>query len=211
MFLILRATEALVIDPHQNEEALALLDAHQIQHVTILLSHEHFDHTSGVNWLRAHYPCKVITNRKCAEVVAVRRNNNPMLVALVLAENDKADGGNRYAEFKKTFQPYTVETDEVYDPPCEFKAAGLSFNAVQTPGHSPGSWCLTVEDTLVITGDTLIKDTAVVDRFPESSVEDYRKITLPFLRSLDPELWVLPGHFDPFKMKDNNILHTYDV
>lgn len=209
MFILLKSPEALVIDPHQSEEALELLRVHHIQKVTILLSHEHFDHTSGVNWLRARIPCRVIANRTCAEIVTVRRNNNPMLVALVLAEKDKKDNGHRYADFKRTFTPYTVKVDTPFNTPCEFSLLGLSVKAVQTPGHSPGSWCLVVEESLVITGDSLIKDTAVVNRFPESNADDYLHITLPYLKSLDSGLWVLPGHFDPFKMKDNNILNTY--
>ncbi|MCQ2171315.1 MAG: MBL fold metallo-hydrolase [Bacteroidales bacterium] len=211
MFIIIRGEEALIIDPNINEEVIDLLHKHNVNEVYILLSHEHYDHTSGVLWLQSLFDTKLICNRICAEIVAQQKYNNPMLVALVLADKDKQDGGNRYAEFKKSFKPYTLKADKIYDTPCVFQLMGMTFKGSQTPGHSPGSWCLVVDDAFVITGDTLIKDTPVVIRFIESREQDYRNIAIPYLKSLNPELMVLPGHFDPFILKDNNILHTYNV
>lgn len=210
MFIILRGEEALVIDPNINEEALDLLRTHNVNMVYIMLSHEHYDHTSGVLWLQSLFSTKLICNRTCADIVAQKRHNNPMLVALVLADKDKQDSGNRYAEFKKSFKPYTLKADKIYDTPCTFQLMGMTFKGAQTPGHSPGSWCLVVDDSFAITGDTLIKDTPVFIRFVESREHDYRNIAIPYLKSLNPDLMVLPGHFDPFKLKDNNILHIYD-
>lgn len=209
MFVILQDGEALVIDPNINEEIIKLFRTNQIKKVNILLTHEHYDHTNGVLWFLEHFDCKLICNKVCADIVAIQRHNNPMLVAFVLAERDKQDGGNRYAEFKKTFKPYTLKADIIYEAPCEFELMGMKFKGTQTPGHSPGSWCLLVDDTFVITGDTLIKDTPVVTRFVESREQDYKTIALPYLKGLEPELMVLPGHFDPFVLKNNNILDTY--
>ena len=209
MFVILHDEKALVIDPNINAEIVTLFRANNIKKVNILLTHEHYDHTNGVLWFLENFDCELICNKICADIVAIQRHNNPMLVAFVLAERDKQDGGNRYAEFKKVFKPYTLKADIIYDTPCEFELIGMKFRGTQTPGHSPGSWCLVVDDSFVITGDTLIKDTPVVIRFVESREQDYKTIALPYLKSLDPELMVLPGHFDPFVLKDNNILDTY--
>lgn len=209
MFIMMREGEALVIDPNVNEEVDNLFLANKIKKVFLLLTHEHFDHTNGVIWFQQRYDCTLICNRVCAEIVSIKRHNNPMLIALVLAERDKEDGGNRYAEFKKNFKPYSLFADIIYDTPCEFHLLGMTFKCTQTPGHSPGSWCLVVDDSIVITGDTLIKDTPIIIRFIESREQDFKTISLPYLKSLDSNLYVLPGHFDPFVLKDNNILHTY--
>lgn len=209
MFIIMQGDEALVIDPNINDESFNLLHTHNVNKVYILLSHEHYDHTSGVLWLQSQFDTKLVCNRICAKIVAQQRHNNPMLVALVLADKDKQDGGNRYAEFKKSFKPYTLKADIIFDTPCEFHLMGMKFKGTQTPGHSPGSWCLVADDAFVITGDTLIKDTPVAIRFFESCEQDYKTIALPYLKGLDPEMMVLPGHFDPFVLKDNNILDTY--
>ena len=42
------------------------------------------------------------------------------LVALVLADQDKQDGGHRYQDFKKHFQPYTVEVDKTFEKEDRF-------------------------------------------------------------------------------------------
>lgn len=209
MYIQIKEKEALVIDPNINEEVIPLFQANNIEKVNILLTHEHYDHTHGVNWFLERYNCILICNRICADIVAVQRRNTPRLVAFVLANRDRKDGGNRYDEFKKNYLPYKLIADVIYDTPCEFQLMGMTFKGTQTPGHSPGSWCLVVDDIFVITGDTLIKETPVVVRFAESRENEFKAITLPYLKSLDENLMLLPGHFDPFKMKDNNILNTY--
>ena len=51
MYLVLEGGQALIIDPHICMPALELLRTNGVENVLVLLSHEHFDHISGVNWL----------------------------------------------------------------------------------------------------------------------------------------------------------------
>ncbi len=209
MFVILKDAQALIIDSNIDEELISLFKKNQIRQVSIILTHEHYDHTFGVPWLQEQFDATLICNRPCAVRVAEGRRNIPRLVSFVLSQRDQEDGGNRYEEFKKMYKPFTLHADIIYDSPCEFELLGLKFKATQTPGHSPGSWCLVVDDSFVITGDCLIQNTPVLERFKESSPEDYRNITLPYLKGLDENLYVLPGHGDPFVLKDNGILNKY--
>lgn len=209
MFVILRDHDALVVDSNIDEELIPLLERNRIQHVFIILTHEHYDHTFGVPWLTEQFNTTLICNSECAKRVAEGRRNIPRLVSFVLSQRDREDGGSRYFEFKKQYKPFTLQADVVYDAPCEFELLGMKIQATQTPGHSPGSWCLVVDKSFVITGDTLIQDTPVLERFKESSPEDYRNITIPYLQELDENLYVLPGHGDPFILKDNGILNKY--
>ena len=48
MYVLLAGSEALIIDPHKNEDLTELLKSKGIKNVTILLTHEHHDHTTGV-------------------------------------------------------------------------------------------------------------------------------------------------------------------
>lgn len=209
MFVIMKEGTALIVDSNEEEELLSLFKANHINKVFILLTHEHYDHTSGVCWLQKKFDTTLICNRPCAERISEARRNIPKLVSFVLANKDKEDGGHRYQEFKKTYKPYTLHADVVYDTPCEFEFEGMKIQATQTPGHSPGSWCMVVDDSFLITGDSLIQNTPVLERFKESCPEDYRNITLPYLKGLDDTLYVLPGHGDPFVLKDNGILNKY--
>ena len=209
MFVIMKERTALIVDSNEEEELQSLFEDNHINNVFILLTHEHYDHTSGVCWLQEKYNTTLICNRSCAERIAEERRNVPKLVSFVLANKDKEDGGHRYQDLKKTYKPYKLHADIVYDTPCEFELLGMKFQASQTPGHSPGSWCLVVDNSFVITGDTLIQNTPVLDRFKESCPEDYRSITLPYLKGLDDKLYVLPGHGNPFVLKDNGIINKY--
>ena len=209
MFVIIKDNSALIIDSNEEDGLIDLFNEKQICNSYLILTHEHYDHTSGVCWLQERFNTTLICNRPCAERIAQERRNIPKLVSFVLANKDKEDGGNRYQEFKKKYKPYSLHADVVYDAPCEFELLGMRFKATQTPGHSPGSLCLVVDDSFVITGDSLIQNTPVLERFKESCPDDYRNITLPYLRGLDENLLVLPGHGDTFVLKDNGILNKY--
>ena len=52
MYAILKNKVALVLDPHQSDDLVVLFKKERIERVNILLTHEHYDHISGVNWLR---------------------------------------------------------------------------------------------------------------------------------------------------------------
>ena len=76
----------------------------------------------------------------------------------------------------------------------EYLAIGsVKLGFIQTPGHSPESMCILVDDFALITGDTLfIGECGRVD-LPGGSAEDLFQ-SFEKLRLLDPELIVYPGH-----------------
>ena len=72
------------------------------------------------------------------------------------------------------------------------KIAGLEIQVLHTPGHSPGSVCLAVEDTL-FTGDTLFAGSIGRTDFPGGDVPDMKK-SLSRLGGIPTDYRVLPGH-----------------
>ena len=50
MYALIEEEEAIIIDPHKNIELTELLKSKEIRRVTILLTHEHHDHTTGIYW-----------------------------------------------------------------------------------------------------------------------------------------------------------------
>lgn len=70
--------------------------------------------------------------------------------------------------------------------------AGLSFRVLHTPGHTPGSVCLAVEDCLFC-GDTLFRDSCGRTDLPGGS---WNTITgsLKRLAALETDYKVYPGH-----------------
>ena len=70
--------------------------------------------------------------------------------------------------------------------------AGLDISVLQTPGHTPGSVCLLIDDTL-FSGDTLFAGSCGRTDLPGGSWTDMQS-SLKRLSQIEANLWVLPGH-----------------
>jgi len=206
MFVIFSGSEAIVFDPNENEEVLKLFQEKKIQNVHILLTHGHYDHISGVLWLKEHFNAEVYCQEKCADRLANNKRPLSRLVALVLAEQDRKDGGHRYKNFRDSYKPFTITADKTFDKEDLFTIGDLEVNVTSTPGHSEGSACYVINNKLVFTGDTLLEDNAVILRFPGGNTENYQNIALPYLHSLDKNLIVMPGHGDPFVLAESKFV-----
>ena len=207
MYVIINNKTAIVFDPNENEDLLVLLRNNRIKKVSIVLTHEHYDHTSGVNWLRSYYEAKIYCQQECSKSIIVHRKNNPALVALVLSDMDRIDGGNRYKIFKEKFNPYNIQADFTFCDSVEWNISNIKIKGVSTPGHCPGSSFYWIDDNLVFTGDTIIQDYPIILTFPESDESIYKKRTLPYIMSIDKETTIIPGHGDPFQLKNAKFLN----
>lgn len=206
MFVLFNNQEAIVFDPNENDELLKLFSRKKVTKVSIILTHEHYDHTSGVNWLRTFYDAKLYCQKDCAKAIEIKRKNNPALIALVWANRDKLDGGNRYQTFKEHFKPYQLKANVTFEDTAEWTIAGLRILCVSTPGHCPGSSFYWLDENLVFTGDTILRDSPIILKFPESDDTIYRSRTLPYIKSLHSDTLLIPGHGDPFLLKNANYL-----
>ena len=202
MFVLLTGKEAVVFDPNENEELLQLFEERGIKKVHILLTHEHYDHTNGVNWLVEHTGADLFCQADCAKVIQTKKGNNPALVALVWADLDRQDGGHRYKDFKERFEPYTIKVDKTFDNEDVVRIGEYEFHVTSTPGHCPGASCYKLFEKMVFTGDSLLQNNPVILSFRESVKEDYEKIALPYLRALSQDTIIMPGHGDPFILKE---------
>lgn len=196
--------EAVVFDPCEDGALLELLKEKSIKKVHILLTHEHYDHTSGLKWLKDHFDNILYCHQSTADRLATKRGSLPHLVSFVLAQQDKEDGGHRYKDFKKNYQPYSCSADKTFETKDSYTIGELHFEVTSTPGHSLGSACYILNKKIVFTGDTLLQNDAVITRFPESNKKQFIEIALPYLRSLKKTMIVMPGHGDPFVLSETN-------
>lgn len=201
MFTLITGNEAVVLDPNEDDNFLSLLNEKEIKKIHILLTHGHYDHISGIQWMKEHFEADVFCQAKCADRLMNSKRPLSRLVAMVLAAQDAEDGGHRYQDFKDSYKPFTISADRTFDKKESFLIGNLEFKVTSTPGHSEGSSCYQLFDKLVFTGDTLIQDTPVILKFPGGNMEDYEKYAYPFLMSLDKESIIMPGHGDPFVLK----------
>lgn len=204
MYAILEGHEAVVIDPCEDNELIQLFIKNDVAHVHILLTHEHYDHISGVEWLLDNSHADIFCQQEAATALAIGRKRTPALISTVLANEDRKDGGHRYPDFKAKFKPYSIQVNKTFDKEDKFQLGDLCFHVTSTPGHSPGSACYELNKSIVFTGDTLLQYDPIIVRFSNSSQNTYEDITLPYLRSLDKSCMIMPGHGEPFVLSETN-------
>jgi glyoxylase-like metal-dependent hydrolase (beta-lactamase superfamily II)/rhodanese-related sulfurtransferase len=89
-----------------------------------------------------------------------------------------------------------------------FSQPGARVKALFTPGHTPGSTCYLINNSYLITGDTIfIKSVGrpdlggQVDAWSDTLFE-----TLQTLKNFDDELIILPGHYMDWSEADSSLL-----
>lgn len=203
MYVLLAEKEALIIDPHKNEDLTELLKSKGITKITILLTHEHHDHTTGVYWYQENFKSTLICQQNAAEYIARKQYLRPTLIAFILGEEDHINGTHIYDEFKKSFVPCQYYADITYEERYTLHWSNYTFEFYHIPGHSAGSSLIVLNGRYAFTGDSLLKGLPIIVRFPGSNKEEYLNVTYPLLSHLlTSETTILPGHGKPFVLKE---------
>lgn len=158
--------KAAVIDP--GDEAgriLKQLQADQVEVEYILLTHGHYDHTTGVPELHAALP----------------------QAKVYIHAADANGAGSRL--FPLAGQVQDLHT---YDEGDTLTLGNLTIRVMHTPGHSKGSVTLQVEDVL-FTGDTLFAGSCGRTDLAGGSYEEIM-VSLARLAKLEGDYHVCPGH-----------------
>lgn len=185
---------AIVWDPHISNSALKDLQRDKIQDILILLTHEHYDHTSGVNWLCEHFKCKLCCQKQAAESIEVEKNNRPLVVAKLLNDIEKTE---ELRKFLREQKPYKCKADITFEQEISMDWNQHQLHLVHTPGHSKGSCCIELDNKYVFTGDSLIPNISTITRFPGGDVNAYREKTVSYLKKIPKKCWIMPGHEEP--------------
>ena len=203
MYVLFEDNEAIIIDPHKNNELTELLKSKGVRKVTILLTHEHHDHTTGVYWYQEHFESTLICQQNAAAYISKKHYLRPTLIAFILGEEDLINGTHEYEVFKHTFVPHRYYADITYSARYSFSWHTFLFELYHIPGHSAGSSLIILNRNIVFTGDSLLKDLPIIIRFPGSNKEEYLSVTYPLLNQLlTPDMTILPGHGKPFTLKE---------
>lgn len=193
MYVIHQQDQALIIDPCIEDELYTFLQYHSINQVQVMLTHEHYDHISGVNWLREFTHCNVLCSASCGERIQdPRKNLSQYFTALFGLQNEAVR--NKVKEMD--VQPYICEADQTFTDEMEFTWFDHHVYVRETPGHSPGSICILMDNRIIFTGDSLTNGTPVVTRLPGGSRQAYQTVTQPYLYGLPQDMLVFPGHGD---------------
>ena len=85
--------------------------------------------------------------------------------------------------------------------------AGLTIHVIHTPGHTPGSVCLLIDDTL-FSGDTLFAGSCGRTDLPGGNWATIRK-SLARLASFESNYWVRPGHGESTTLAEEKRYNPY--
>jgi hydroxyacylglutathione hydrolase len=163
--------EAVAVDPGFDPAGVqALLDAAGKTAVAVLLTHAHLDHAQAAGSFAGDMP--------------------------VYVHPDDVPAFGDYAAWGGT-SPVTL------DPVADLRTfvdgdvlelAGLRFEVMHTPGHTPGSSCFRLDpEAVVFTGDLVFAGTIGRSDFANSDPAAMRDSLIRFL-TLPDDRRVLPGH-----------------
>lgn len=169
--------ELLVVDPGGQGKRLAeRITDHGFTAKGILLTHGHFDHTDGMEDLKASLPNPV-------KAYALDKEEKLLEDPSLNLSGGFGIGGRSY------------KADEFFRDGETVTLAGLTFKVIATPGHTPGSCCFYFEeDGVLISGDTLFEQSVGRTDFPGGSMQALVSSIKEKLFVLPDETLVLPGH-----------------
>lgn len=172
--------KCIIIDPGSNPEKI---DSYiEYEPLAILLTHGHFDHVNAVDKLVDKYNCKVYMNHE-----------DIMLI-------------NYKDKYKNKRGSVRHNIIDLKDGPLNI--SNFNFEIYETSGHTLGSVIIRYENVL-FTGDTLFNYS--IGRCDlEGGSDSKMKQSLKFIKTLDPNFIIYPGHGDSstldFEFKNNPFL-----
>ncbi len=166
----------VIIDPgYAGAKLCNEIDSDGRKPVAILLTHGHFDHTMGVDYLVERYDIPVYALDKERETIESSAANLSTLFSAAGIHSD-------------TEITYFSEGDVL-----EF--AGLSFETLWIPGHSVGGCCYYLRsDNVIFSGDNLFYGSVGRSDLPGGSMSAMINGIKEKLFALPDETMVYPGH-----------------
>ncbi len=203
MYVLISKDEALIVDPHVNEDLKNWFLEKNLNKVTIILTHEHCDHISGIWCLLESYECSLICSKACAEKISSKKHTRPLLLLFTIEKNDKKNGTNRLEKFKQEYIWRTYKADITYENSMHYSWQNHSLDFYVIRGHSDGSSLIVMDNKYAFTGDSLLKQFPVIVSFPGGNKKAYIDETLPlFEKTIKHDMTILPGHGKPFVLSD---------
>lgn len=181
------ASTCLLVDPADNDPAglISYLELKKLSPDFIILTHEHFDHISGVNNLKSTYACKVIATNICSLSIQNPKKNLSIF-------HDRIGFRCAAADISITNKQFQIP----------WKTKILKF--YKTPGHSEGGMCFGIDNKL-FTGDTIIKGHKTVVKIVGGNKQHLIASLNELFNTFDEDTMIFPGHGENFLLKEVTI------
>lgn len=170
--------DCVVVDPgFEPDKIFAKLDSLQLLPAAILNTHGHSDHIAGNEAMKDRWPdCPLVIGEGDAYKLT-----DPM--------------GNLSAMFGG--QLISPTADVTLAEGDTYKAAGMSFRVLETPGHSAGHIVFVLDDyepNLLLGGDMLFRQGIGRTDFPDGDPEAMVRSIREKLYTLPDSTVIYPGH-----------------
>lgn len=180
-FIIENSSEGvIVIDPGDFDSSglKEWLFQNQKNVHSVILTHEHLDHSGGINSLFERCKFELIASGDCIRNIANSKRNFSF-----------------YYDFVPTYEVNVPS--RIVDDLEEVEINEVWFRFLLTPGHSPGSICIITGDS-VFTGDTILNGIKSPLKLPGSNKLAYSHSMDKLSLHLRPGMTIYPGHGEPF-------------
>lgn len=191
-WLLTEENQGLLIDAVDSSKLYRRIE--QLDSLTIILTHSHFDHIYGLNKIRKMKPdSRVICTKLCSEYLGNKyKNMSSSATAFMVFYT----GSHSVQIDSITCDPANETFENVY----MFDWLGHNIKLEECHGHSADSLIAIVDETVMFSGDTLLP-ISTVTRFPTGSSEKFWKEDIPKIKNIAVNT-VYPGHKSPGQLKD---------
>lgn len=117
----------------------------------LILTHTHFDHTENAAAFQERYQVPLFCNSE--ELDCLREGRSPVVSSTLAPIRFVTSTFSSFIKKRGRFEPVTEVTS--FCETLDFSEWGMPVRLLHTPGHTPGSSSLIVDDEVVIAGDTL--------------------------------------------------------
>ncbi|MEO6196829.1 MAG: MBL fold metallo-hydrolase [Dehalococcoidia bacterium] len=155
----------------------------------IVLTHHHFDHTSGADQLRKVTNAQVTLHPQEEAFLRDWQSDAPQDIEIPEDQKEMREKVERFRE-----QAADASPDIMMNDGDEFSVGSLTLRIVHTPGHTLGSVCIYIpQERALFTGDTALGlGTVAISPPPHGDMGLYLQ-SLAHLQTLDSAV-MLPGH-----------------
>lgn len=192
-YVVLENGHALLIDPCEMDEIKQTINNVKVDFA--FLTHEHYDHISGVDWARSQ-EIKIVASDICSQNLGDARLNHSKYYGAFCAAQERLKGLDI-----PEVHAYTTHADICFSEDTIWTWQGHMLLFRKTPGHSAGSASLLINQTALFTGDAVFRGVpANIDLMcgDASQLEESRA----WIASLPGCVQIYPGHYDKFSVQE---------